>query len=206
MAQSYDLRYQTNRHAAEDEIIHETAIGDVLGKMILDVGCGTGNSIRLLNVHRDQYLGYDTSLDMLNKARKKFPNYNFVSSNINITERYDTILFIFGVASYLSYRELNYFLTKFSKPNCRAVLMFYSEMYYPEYHERRTTPQGTAREFLRSITGWKHNLIAFSPLLPKFLDNAPKSIWKCILTKQMQLSKTASQLHYRYDLIICTKT
>lgn len=49
---------------------------------ILDVGCGTGEHVNLLNSKNYDVIGLDQSKDMIKKAKSKYPDCNFKVGNI----------------------------------------------------------------------------------------------------------------------------
>ena len=74
-------------------------------KSLLDLGCGTGLSIQYLQIDSNDYVGVDSSTDMLNNARKKFPQYTFYNQSIlhfNHPKRFKFII--------CSFDTLNHFL------------------------------------------------------------------------------------------------
>lgn len=66
-------------------------------KNILDIGCGPGNSTAVLkDLFQDSdILGVDSSEDMINKARKSYPDMNFqlcdVTTDLDSLDKYDVI-------------------------------------------------------------------------------------------------------------------
>ncbi len=65
----------------EKDIIF-TMMGDVEGKKVLDVGCGTGRMIENLRKFQAKPVGLDISKEMLRIARKKFLGTEFVLGDI----------------------------------------------------------------------------------------------------------------------------
>ncbi len=52
-------------------------------KSILEIGCGDGVLLEYLNIPQEtSYTGYDVVESILEKNRKKFPNYTFANKNI----------------------------------------------------------------------------------------------------------------------------
>ena len=51
------------------------------GAKILDIGCGPGSSIKYLPDYIS-YTGFDISADYIKKAKKKYPNKNFICSSV----------------------------------------------------------------------------------------------------------------------------
>lgn len=74
IADNYDKWYETDwgRYISslEEELVKEM-IGEVQGQKILDVGCGTGNHLKLFKTLGADFYGLDSSFDMLQKAKEK---------------------------------------------------------------------------------------------------------------------------------------
>jgi SAM-dependent methyltransferase len=71
---------------------------------ILDLGCGTGLAIKYLNCRSDNYVGVDSSPQMLEVAKRKYPNYEFYLGsiqNINFSDRFDLVLAAFDTLNHL---------------------------------------------------------------------------------------------------------
>ena len=97
---------------------------------ILDIGCGTG---LFLDYHdHKEYLGIDTSRNMLEILNQKYPNR--VTINVSFEDYYgsgfDTVISLFGAASYINPESLDkakYLLN----PSGRIFFMFYRPEYFP---------------------------------------------------------------------------
>ena len=79
----YDLYHDII--GTEKKIFAKDYIGDVKGKKILDIGCGTAQIVRYLG-DADEYVGFDMSPRYVEYARKKYrsmPNVSFDVKNIN---------------------------------------------------------------------------------------------------------------------------
>ena len=88
IAKNYDERYKSDMSERENE-----AVGVILDAMlyrhnrltpsVIDVGCGTGFAIDIAtHISPKSYLGVDISGGMIEQAKKKHPEYEFVQSNI----------------------------------------------------------------------------------------------------------------------------
>lgn len=66
-------------------------IGNLDGRRILDVGCGFGDFYDFLRAQglRFDYTGYDISQELIDEARRKFPEAGFHVRNINDVEGAD---------------------------------------------------------------------------------------------------------------------
>jgi ubiquinone/menaquinone biosynthesis C-methylase UbiE len=74
VARHYDRWYETDigRYISSlEERLTRELIGDVRGRRILDIGCGTGNHLKLFQSWGSQPVGVDSSLFMLQKAKSK---------------------------------------------------------------------------------------------------------------------------------------
>ncbi len=91
-------------------------IGDVKGKKILDVGCGTAQILRYIDGF-SEYSGFDMSEEYIAYARKKYgksPNVKFKLQNINdVTAdeygKYDIVLMM-GIMMNLSDDEISHIM------------------------------------------------------------------------------------------------
>lgn len=81
-ASSYDDSTKVGvPYLIEEEIFIKT-VNPHKGELILDVGCGTGRNIAKLLQHTDKVEGVDISKEMLDIARRKFPNLKFYEADI----------------------------------------------------------------------------------------------------------------------------
>ena len=92
----YDYIYLNNKKN-EDEINYiKSYFKDFNYTKILDVGCGTGNHVNLLNENYN-IVGIDSSKEMINIAKKKYPkcdfqNIDFLANNFFDNNTYTHIL------------------------------------------------------------------------------------------------------------------
>ena len=97
-------------------------------KTMADLGCGSGNMLRLgnSNIMRDvEYTGYDLNPNFVTYCSARYPNHKFYEYDISskdLKENYDLIL-IYEVLSYFNDEEIldmiDYYYTK-----CNKVLSF----------------------------------------------------------------------------------
>ncbi len=68
------------------------------GKKVLDLGCGTGNSIFPFFTRGFEVVGLDSSIDMLKVARKKLPPVRFLQADFKsfeFNEDFDLVISVF---------------------------------------------------------------------------------------------------------------
>lgn len=74
------------------------------GPRVVDLGCGTGLLLDLLDIPPERYLGVDVSGGMLEHARKKHPRHAFVQADAQQLGpehgRFDLVVSLFGSPSY----------------------------------------------------------------------------------------------------------
>jgi len=73
-----------------NQLKNEYEIGQIIDNtmpthesVILDIGCGTGHHVGVLQEKGYNVIGIDNSNDMIQQAKKKFPNGNFKKGDIN---------------------------------------------------------------------------------------------------------------------------
>jgi ubiquinone/menaquinone biosynthesis C-methylase UbiE len=133
IAEDYDQRYLSDDCKKENEDIKEMIA--YKGGKVLDIGCGTGLLLELLNIDEDEYVGIDPSGKMLEMAHSKFPRHIFMVSDIETLPRrevFEYVICLFGVASYIKPDNLTKILTHL-KPGGKYFIMFYKQGYTPEY-------------------------------------------------------------------------
>lgn len=125
IAEIYD-EYHPWWYDKEDEISYSKM--EIKGR-VLDMGCGTGTP--LLNnicIQPSNYIGVDISLDMVELAQKYHPEYTFywasAAENYSELEPFDTILLLFGTASYLTIEQIFSF-KKYLSPGGKIYFHLY---------------------------------------------------------------------------------
>jgi SAM-dependent methyltransferase len=76
----------------EENVI--AAVGMVGNGTVRDVGCGYGRFARYFDSKK--YSGYDICLAAVNKAKRLFPQYNFIHWDFSPLQQADTTLFVNG--------------------------------------------------------------------------------------------------------------
>ncbi len=79
-AEFYDKKFKFLDSFEKDELMR--MVGDINGKKVLDVGCGTGRLERKLIDAGAEIIGIDVSSEMIKAAKKKFPKVEFVKGDI----------------------------------------------------------------------------------------------------------------------------
>ncbi|OQY04667.1 MAG: glycosyl transferase, partial [Bacteroidetes bacterium 4572_117] len=102
---------------------------------ILDVGCGTGDTLSKLKGGKK--VGIDISPDMINQAKKQHPDIEFRlmdADNLRIDEKFDVII-ISNVIGYLeNIQDVLLSLKKVCKPQTRIIITYYNVLWEPFLH------------------------------------------------------------------------
>ena len=77
IAPAYDTRYERNSYAGVEGALLGF-VGSQPGLQILEVGCGTGHWLEILNAHGAHPTGLDFSAGMLAQARRRMPEVSLV--------------------------------------------------------------------------------------------------------------------------------
>jgi SAM-dependent methyltransferase len=77
IAQTYDRRYERNQYAGVERALRGF-VGDQSGLRILEVGCGTGHWLRVLQDPANYATGLDFSVKMLARARTWVPGMDLI--------------------------------------------------------------------------------------------------------------------------------
>lgn len=137
IAPAYDEAFSDAFSAQENHEVAEI-IGDVRGKEVLDIGCGTGLFLDLLKP-RD-YIGIDPSRAMLDRLKQKHPAYAKRVLPCHMEEfapcrTFDLVVCLFGTPNYIipSYVRS---IPQLVNPGGRWVVMFYKPGYRPVTYDR----------------------------------------------------------------------
>lgn len=162
LAATYDSMYLSPDDEAENEqvaaLVREYAPDT---SRVLDVGAGTGLVLDLGIAEPSGYVAVDPSKPMLDRLTVKHPDATtfhgtvtdlFHASPAGAAHEFDTILALFGVASYLSPLDLAYLLgVGVNRRSVRYVLMTYHAGYHPAYFQTRDPAWARANAMIAAI-------------------------------------------------------
>lgn len=84
-AVAYDDTYRGRRFRTEDRVLAgRLRRAFQMHRPVIDIGCGTGALIDLIDPPLDRYLGYDISKPMISAARAKHPMYGFCTADATL--------------------------------------------------------------------------------------------------------------------------
>ena len=105
------------------------------GLRVLDVGCGLGDLLAAVNPRRG--LGIDLSEGMVNQAKRRHPNLEFLVADveeINLTETFDVIILSDVVGHLLDVEVALRNLRHNCTPNTRLMIAYYNFLWEPLFH------------------------------------------------------------------------
>ena len=104
IAPLYDDDYATGMSRAEDRELSRLLAPYVDSRIVHDLGCGTGLLLDLFpEIKTDKYQGVDISLEMLNRAHEKHPNYYFNHADAWTLEYpANSVVSLYGAPSYVA--------------------------------------------------------------------------------------------------------
>lgn len=83
-------RLERDWNKTKKQGVYETfSIAGSRGSSFLDIGCGTGRFYNFIYKFCDEYVGYDSSEAMIQKARSKYPDGNFILYDITTPFKHD---------------------------------------------------------------------------------------------------------------------
>ena len=134
IADKYDEIYSGKEFIAEDLVVRDLILHG-LTKPVLDIGCGTGLMIGLLGLKPDQYIGVDISMEMLRRAKVKFPDfYLFNGSIVDFDGLHlqdsGSVISTYGSISYLDDKEIEVTMQVADKADF-YFFMYYADDYIP---------------------------------------------------------------------------
>jgi SAM-dependent methyltransferase len=130
IASRYDALYSDPESVGQNFEVFEM-LGDISGRSILDVGCGTGLLLQYDRVGHN-YVGIDPSREMIQALRQKYPGRRALNTSLAdfVGGRYDLVACLFGSANYLSDEELRR-IPGLLNPGGSLFVMFGASGYAP---------------------------------------------------------------------------
>lgn len=157
IAHVYDTLFTDEEKIEEDKEVIEMATPS---GAVLDIGCGTG--LFLDYTGWEDYIGIDPSIKMIQKLKEKHIDaeaYACPFSDFHAPRKIDTIIGLYGVASYLTEDDMEAILHSSAS---RVFLMGYAKDYFPETYQK-TRIDGVRT--LKSGKGYKvsdyHNYVIY---------------------------------------------
>ncbi len=141
LAEAYDDYHVDGKSLAENRRIGRY-LRNFIGPtdVVIDLGCGTGLLLDLVDIPADRYVGLDISEGMLESARKKHPGYRFVQGDLQKEikgledERFTIAISLFGSPSYCELTPVAANVRTLLQPGGRYFLMYCG----PHYLSRAT--------------------------------------------------------------------
>lgn len=110
-ADSYEKDYEYLNSFENDAVLK--ALGNLKGKKVLDVGCGTGRLIRFMIESGAEVSGVDISEGMLKIARKNFPEIEFFKTEVeNLPFEDNSFDLVVAVFVIVHLKDLNGFFSE----------------------------------------------------------------------------------------------
>lgn len=139
IAEKYDNLFSDARSRQEDDELGKKLRAWVSGR-VLDIGCGTGLLLKLIDVDEFDYLGVDPSRGMLKKFSERHPSYqtthcyyqDFPGSG------FDRIISLYGSFNYVPPDVLHRVLHQLNAGG-EYWLMFHKDDYHPITHSLSDT-------------------------------------------------------------------
>ncbi len=81
----------------------------IVGKHVLDIGCGTGRTTAILKNLSNSYIGLDYSLEMIESCRERFGNVRFIHGDVrNMSNEFEDREFDFVIFSFNGLDSINH--------------------------------------------------------------------------------------------------
>jgi len=138
IADKYELYFNKNKFIKEDNKLFDIIKKFIKGK-VLDIGCGSGEVLENIEITKDNYIGIDPALGMINLCQKRFPKHVFHLSQFEFYQtdkKFDTILALYGTFSYIENHYSYQKVLDILNPNGIYFLMFYKPNYYPVTYKK----------------------------------------------------------------------
>jgi len=144
IAEKYDNLFSDRSFVAE-EIMLGSMLGSFMSKTeyVLDIGCGTGVLLSIVEIEPSRYAGVDISEGMLKIMSSEHPDYVSINKEFDISDAdgFDLIVGLFGSPSYMSPDVIRDVIGS----GRSYFLMFYAEDYNPiTYRKTGISPESFA--------------------------------------------------------------
>jgi ubiquinone/menaquinone biosynthesis C-methylase UbiE len=99
---------------------------------ILDVGCGSGDTLACLKGNKKT--GIDFSPEMIEQAKANHPEIEFIemdAENIQLNEKYDVILLSNTIGYFIDIQKVMQSLKGVCKPDSRIIITYYNQFWEP---------------------------------------------------------------------------
>lgn len=164
LAPAYDERYSSEECEDENarvEWLAATLLTMAEGTGVLDIGAGTGLALDLGIAAPGDYLAIEPASAMAAELRKKWPTAPVLVQTYGEyrpapADPVALTLALFGVASYLSPRDLRRISRRTRAAGGAALLMAYAPGYYPGYYDEEPVSAEPARRALSRLKGARH--------------------------------------------------
>lgn len=194
IASSYDSLYRSKRHRAEEWFLYRLIshhLDMCPWSKVLDIGCGTGSMLHHISLAPERYVGIDTSREMLNIAKSKFPQYSFINVDVsNYRDSFDVAVSNFGALNYANPESLRVWMNYITSRNVNYIFTVYSKYYRPYYHDSAFISYEVPNDLPKV-----NEIKKFSPVIPIMSDNLPESIWRTLMSSPIPF------IPYRYKII-----
>lgn len=156
LADGYDAAYDNQECKEQNSRLGQVLRPHLQAGSILDIGCGTGLAIRILDTPPEDYHGLDPSSAMLAKLKERHPHHGTTCDSLDgaaVTgHSFRNVISLFGAMSYVMPRFLSKPLS-YTNGGGKLFLMFYKPGYRPAYSDDNTMPHDHSAEFLAGIYG-----------------------------------------------------
>lgn len=171
-ASYYDLFYQSKNYTQECSFLH-TLFSEYHIKTVLDVGCGTGTHLSILETYGYSCEGIDFNSDMLKLAEKKLKGNVFQADmrSFNLNKQYDASTSLFAVFNHnLTLHDANTTLLNL-KAHLKKDGILILDLYNPQSSGRKSNSVG---EITKSMEWNLHNKNHICESTVSFLQNNTK--------------------------------
>lgn len=99
---------------------------------ILDVGCGTGDTLASLKGAKK--VGIDFSPEMIKQAKVKHPEIDFYemdAEDIDLADKFDVVIISNSIGYFIDIQAVMMSLKKVCKPDTRVIITYYNQFWEP---------------------------------------------------------------------------